>query len=157
MMIKKVIKWGVPIILFLFVGYWCAREVKYWSFYQDTPCIVVGKSTNLDSAPKTTSVHTDYILILRIEGTNYIVDKEVGADTWFMFNVGDRGVFGIAPSEYQQEKYPIVISVLIILGAGIFDAVVLSSAICLIGCIGIGLWNLWCKILGDTNSESPSK
>lgn len=156
-MIKKVIKWGVPIVLFLFVGGWCARELSYWSCYQDTPCIVVGKSTNLDSAPKTTSVHTDYILILRIEGTNYIVDKQVGADTWFMFNVGDRGVFGVAPSEWQQEKYPTVIGVLIILGAGIFVVVVLSSAIYLIGFIGIRLWHLWCKILGDTNSESPSK
>lgn len=156
-MIKQVIKWAIPIVLFLFVGGWCARELSYWACCQDTPCIVVGKSTNLDSAPKTTAVHTDYVLILRIEGTNHIVDKQVGADTWFMFNVGDRGVFGVAPSEYQQEKYHPVIGVLIIFGAGIFATTIISFAIVLIGIIGEKIWCLWCKILGDTNSESPSK
>ena len=156
-MIKQVIKWSIPIVLFLFVGGWCAREFSYWSCYQDTPCIVVGKSTNLDSAPKTTSVHTDYILILRIEGTNHIVDKQVGADTWFMFDVGDRGVFGVAPSEYQQEKYPTVIGVLIILIGLLFHCVVFATAIALIVGIGIFLWRLWCNIFNNTNSESPSK
>lgn len=156
-MIKQVIKWAIPIVLFLFVGGWCARELLYWSCCQDTPCIVVGKSTNLDSAPKITSVHTDYILILRIEGTNHIVDKQVDADTWFIFDVGDRGVFGVAPSEYQQEKYPLVIGVLMILIGALFFCVVLATAIILIVVIGKFLWRLWCKIFDNTNSESPSK
>ena len=132
---KRIVKWLIPITIFLMIGGWCYYDAYSWIAFKDTSCVVLGKSSELDSHKTSTAVHTNYILILRTQDTGDIIDKAVSPSVWFTSEVGDTITIGVAPSEKGHSNHCLFIDIVIILMAFVF-------MVCVSGLIFAGV--AWC-------------